>query len=106
MSCPCAAHHAGSRQRATTRAKLVQDRKSTTCEHSVRPTFTAAVPDQEKLENCRKIIDPSSNRHQAKPTPTHCLAKPISAMLPAQPDSNDHGWSSPARWTGRDTIVD
>jgi len=27
-------------------------------------------------------------------------------MLLAQPDSNDHGWLSRPRWTGRDTIVD
>lgn len=35
----------------------------------------------DQVQRRRIAIDPSSNRHQAKSTPAHCLAKLIAAML-------------------------
>ena len=56
----------------TIRSKLVHGTKSMTCENSVRPKFTATPPDQKNRENYRKIIKPSSNRHQTKTALTYC----------------------------------
>src|ERR1700746_1024881 len=54
---------------ATKRSKLVHGTKSMTCEKSVRPKFTVALPIGKNRENYRRFvkrvqIDTKSNQHQ------------------------------------------
>jgi hypothetical protein len=50
----------------TRRSKLVHGTKSMTCENSVRPKFTAALPIDKNWENYRGFVKLRSNRHQIK----------------------------------------